>query len=88
MLLSLIFEILCISTNAHLEAVLETVCCTLRCVSLTKQINRPRAGHKRDEVTGCVQSVTLPSAGITFPEDKNTVLLRGLCPVAEKRGFS
>lgn len=48
--------------------------CTLRCDnSLTKQINGARPGPK---VTGCVQSVTLPSAGIPFPEDINTVLLQ------------
>ena len=44
--------------------------------SLTKQINGARAGHQRDEVTDCVQSVTLPSAGISFPQDKNKKLCR------------
>lgn len=40
--------------------------------SLTKQINGTRAGHKGDKVNECVQRVTLSSASVSFPSDKNT----------------
>lgn len=66
--------------DAHLEAGVNTVCSTPRCDdSLTKQINVARTGHTRVEVTGCAQSVTLPSASISFPEDTNTVLCCCFC---------
>lgn len=69
-----------VSMDAHLEAELNTVCSTSRCDdSLTKQINVARTGRVRDEVTGCAHSVTLPSAGISLPEDKNTVLCHCFC---------
>lgn len=32
---------------AHLDSVLETVCSSLRCESLTKQINGARAGQSQ-----------------------------------------